>query len=290
MVTRRGFVSGGICVVGLAATVLPVQAIGGETRRRIDLAGFQRTRLILIKRAACFAQAGIDVEKDFDIIREMTAEFTDVMRALQWGSNDLGIARENHARVIDALREVSTLWLPYSERAAAVAEARSMSDDDFSVLVEKERPLYETMNTAVGAIERTYGGDSVPLHPAFATNLAGRQRSLGQQIASDVCLVGIDYKGEEARSRIAESMALFGNTHTALSQGKPMLGIRGPVQPALASQYKVIETLWSKYKALAGPVAEGGAVDETLIRKVGAASDALLAASDAAVKLFPGES
>ncbi|MEM7499164.1 MAG: type IV pili methyl-accepting chemotaxis transducer N-terminal domain-containing protein [Pseudomonadota bacterium] len=291
MITRRNVLAGAIASTSLisvdARAITDEAALAAE--RRIDIAGFQRTRIKLIAKAACFAHAGVAPEKDFAIMARETAAVSDVFVSLRNGNPRLGLKRETHSKVLAALREATALWLPYSERAAAIAERGSLTEAELDYLIEKEPALFDAMDEAVGQIQQTYGSESLPLHLAVATNLAGRQRSLGQEVAKDVCLIAIGYAPEETRTKLVETMALFENTHGALAQGMPMLGIRAPAQPALAQTYVEVGALWTALKELAMPALDGEALDRERIVAVDMAAEDLTAASDAAVKLYRGE-
>ncbi|MEO1533641.1 MAG: type IV pili methyl-accepting chemotaxis transducer N-terminal domain-containing protein [Pseudomonadota bacterium] len=291
MISRRLFLTAGaagpVFVSFGALAITDEAALAAE--RRIDVAGFQRTRVKRIAKAACYARAGVTPEKDFEMIAAETVAISETLLALRNGNRDLELARETHSKVLDKLREVKTLWLPFSERTAAIAERGSLTAAELDYVLEKEPALYEAMDAVVTEIQQVYGNKVLPLHLAVATNFAGRQRSLGQEVAKDVCLLGIGYKPEETREKLVQAMQLFENTHGALAGGMPMLGIRAPAQAALAAKYEEINRLWTELKLLAEPALAGDAVSAGEIAAVGAAADRLLTASDAAVKLYKDE-
>ncbi|MEM6942826.1 MAG: type IV pili methyl-accepting chemotaxis transducer N-terminal domain-containing protein [Pseudomonadota bacterium] len=294
MLSRRSLLRAGPAAVTCLAFKAHALTDDDDTalmaKRRIDVAGYQRTRVKRIAKAACFARAGVTPAKDLAIIADETTAFTNVLRALRSGNPAIGIGRETKGRVLDALRPVQTLWLPYSERAAALVEGPSIDDILLRGLVEDEPAVHAAMNDAVSAIEQAYGGDDLPLHLAVATNLAGRQRSLSQEIAKDICLIGLGEQTEEAIALLDRSLNVFENTHTALSQGMPMLGIRPPEQPRLVQAYENVSTLFAELKSAAEQVRTARVADAALIAEVGEMADRLLAASDIAVKLYVGES
>lgn len=291
MISRRLVLSAGLsCAAFMRSPAFAITDEAAlEAERRIDIAGYQRTRVKLIAKAACYARAGVTPEKDFEVIAFETAAASDVLLALRNGNPELGLARETHSKVLDNLRAAKALWLPFSERTAAIAERGSVTEDELNYVLDKEPALFQAMDDVVTAVQQAYGNDALPLHLAVATNFAGRQRSLGQEVAKDICLLGLGYKPQETRRKLADAMELFENTHGALARGMPMLGIKAPGQESLAAKYAEIGTLWSALKALALPALEGTAVDSAFIVSVGDAADRLLTASDAAVKLYKGE-
>jgi nitrate/nitrite-specific signal transduction histidine kinase len=75
-----------------------------------------------------------------------------------------------------------------------------------------------------------------------AINKAGRQRMLSQRLAKSYCALGLGVQTDQARKTLLDSMALFDLQLVELKVFAPTSETR--------AQYRLLETLWSDYKAV----------------------------------------
>jgi hypothetical protein len=288
MVSRRFVLAAGAATAALALGAPTRAAEDPAAKRRIDLAGFQRTRIVRIARSACYARLGLRAEAQRAVMAADLDDFGRVLSGLRHGDPALGLVREDDGAVLEALRPVEALWLGYEARGR---EALGASEPEtLAALVERERPMLEAMDAAVQVIARRYGAGDVALHLALAINLAGRQRTLVQVLAMEACLTrGIGADPEARRARLVETARLFEASLDALRHGMPMLGIRPPQTEALARQFDAVADRWERVAPRVTPMLAGEAADDATLLALLEAADALMEESDAAVKLYAHE-
>lgn len=282
-------------VIALLVSQVPASAVDArlntalEAETRIALAAKEATVVEDIVKAACMLHLGVDAERHAAMIQEDAKEFETVLTALQFGADKYGLARENHSKVIDALRTVKADWLPFRDRADVALEAGTPSADLVLWLGEHDLALLENIEALENALQKTHGGKARALHVVVATKLAQRQATIAQRIAKESCFISAGLKVDEMRAKQAEMVTLFESTMTALRDGMPMLGIQKPTSAAVIEQWAAVDTHWQSLRESIAPIDAGGELDGAALAEMSRRTSALIEALDSVVMLYAGE-
>ena len=293
MLTRRMMLAGSVVTGSVAIAPMfafSVSDMAEASERRINLAGRERTLIEQAAKAACFVHLGIEPERHVAEMRKDHEQFEKVLLGLRFGDPELGLQRETDDAVLAALAKVKQKWFPYSEALAGPIETGTVARADLDAILAHDLEVLGEMDRTVGLIQRAYGGRDVPLHIAVQVNIAGRQRTLSQQMAKQLCMIVAGYDEEASRAALAETVTLFDNSLSALSNGMPMLGIQAPKTDALKAQFGVVAARWAEMRAVLDPVLAGGAVEREMLAGLPDLTGTLLDASDTAVGLYAAES
>ncbi|MEO0820816.1 MAG: type IV pili methyl-accepting chemotaxis transducer N-terminal domain-containing protein [Pseudomonadota bacterium] len=289
MLNRRAFLAAST-VAGASALMRSALAVADTEAHivghRINLAGRESTLIEQIAKAASFAH--LDVEHDYHLheMIEDRAKFERVMRGLIHGDPELGLERETNTKVLERLRDVMAVWLPFDDAIREPIETGIVDTEHAHMIVDRDIPVLKAMNKAVDEMQRAYGGKALPLHFALELKLASRQRTLTQRVGKECCMIQMHYHETEARAEFAETVQLFENSHRALSLGMPEFGIHPPESAELKEQYAMIGQHWQEMKAIVAPVMEGATVDKPTLARIAHLEDDLLAECDDAVVML----
>jgi hypothetical protein len=214
--------------------------------RKINLAGRQRMLVQRMGKSACFASQNVDVAMHRQELAESQDLFESTLKALKFGSAELGLAPESDDGVLRQLQAVEQFWTSYDRVLRTM-----LSSDTFKIdqLHELGLQLVEQANFAVTAIEAKYeGAGLIEASMAGAINLWGRQRMLSQKMTFEYCLLFASIKTEEVQPYLIGSMALFDSKHEELDADFSRIKSPKLTLENLQSQWNRIGLNWTLLK------------------------------------------
>ncbi|MGF1552597.1 MAG: type IV pili methyl-accepting chemotaxis transducer N-terminal domain-containing protein [Paracoccaceae bacterium] len=290
MPDRRSLLAGLACaaaVPALAATAANEAAVVAGRKIRL----IERERMLVegIVAHACLALVGMDRAARFARIGDDVARIDAAFAGLVHGDPKMGLMRETSGQVRDALRQASTMWLRFRDRADAVVESGGADRAAVEALAGADEPLLEALGETVTTIERVYADGEVPLHLLIATKLAARQELLAERLAKHACMIAAGIDVERSRALVAEEIAVFDNRLAALANGFPMLGIRAPANPVLVAQWQAVAESWGALRPGIEAIATGAAPTPQATAALVDRMDPFVALLDEAVVLYERE-
>ena len=230
---------------------------------RIALAGELGMLSQRVVSAACFLHAGLEPDSSRATLNEATSEFETIAAALEFGNPELGIpTAEERRRTLAGLNKLNNLWAPIAELAQKV-DADGGTARDIAAIAIQSGELFETANRLVVQITSQYSGQTTVLQSdALRLDLAGRQRTLAQQIAKTGCLISRDIEVDTSTSELQMAAGNFDVSMNALRFGLQDVGILPPPNDEIVASLDEVANNWSFMSRIVTNLTAGNSVDD----------------------------
>jgi len=255
--------------VGFAA-VYPAQARVEDVQfledsgasNRIDFSGKLRMLSQRIPAAACYLAAGIDEETSSAVLASAAAEFEQIVNALEFGDESLGIiGAEERRKTLVGLRKLRELWEPMFADAQQIAGGDNSSSAVMGVADQSAKVL-DIAKLLVSEISGQYSNPTAVLQiDALTIDIAGRQRMLSQRISKNICLVSSGVNVDVAMAELASTAQTFETSLNALINGMADAGIKPPPSTEVADGLQVVVEDWANLKPIVMQVLAGETID-----------------------------
>ena len=281
-----------ISAIFVTSLTSPILAQDAETemdlgKYRIDIAGRQRMLSQRIAKEVCFIELGYHVEEHHKMLEEDYHLFEDTLIELRDGGGQYNIEPEKDRRTLVELELVFEHWAPFKEAIETVLATDEVTDEVEEHIMEYNLVMLQDMNDTVTLIEQEYANPhTLEMADAFTLNLISRQRMLSQKAAKEFCYIATGHHVEEERIALAETRELFTNSHAAIANGMPALGIAPPPTAEISEQLAVVSEIWQPLDEIYTHVSEGTDPTEPEVGFVAAESIHLLAEMSNAVQLY----
>ena len=240
------------------------QQLGDDgSSERIALAGQLRMLSQRVVSAACFYQAGIEPDSSLAVLGEATAAFGTIAHALEHGDPALGVVgAEDRRRTLAGLAKLNELWTPIADLAQTV-KAGAGTTEDVSAIATQSVALLDVADRLVVQITSQYAGQTTVLQSdAVRLDIAGRQRTLSQQIAMNGCLVQRGIEAETNSAALATAAQNFDVSMNALRFGLQEVGILPPPNQDIIDSLDEVAGNWSFMNRIVSNLTSGGSVDD----------------------------
>lgn len=248
-------------MLGLLADGPAVKAAENADRlsaaARLNEAGRQRMLSQRMSKAACLAQMGVDAKLHRKMAKDAATRFDLVLKGLQTGDADIGLAPETSRTVQIQLEKTQALWNEFQP----VLERMTQEGQDAEALSEMRKrnvPLLKQMNRAVAAIQSEMASGIEVSERAMAINLAGRQRMLSQKVVKELCLLEAGLDPEADRNALRETVAEFEETLHDLREGNQARGLVPAPSWDIDAQLEIVESLWFEMASILQSAISGG--------------------------------
>ncbi|WP_417263285.1 hypothetical protein [Celeribacter sp.] len=225
----------GLLPLGLSAAEPDTDATTYE--RQIQLLGRQAALGHRLVRSMCFAQAGIDVKRNRDLVTDTRREVAATLAALKAGDPARGVMPITNGDILTQLSSVEMVWNGLDKKATAFLSDVGLSDEEVLSLESKSQSLEKLLRNVTQSLElRT----SVDLPPEALMRsrliIAGVDQSrLLQQAGMDACLIYLDRASDTVHTRresLAKDLQTFGTNIFNLTFTRPAQS-KGPEIPEL---------------------------------------------------------
>lgn len=237
--------------IASAQSVTQVEFDGSKSR--VNLSGRLRTLNQAIANATCKIGAGIDVENAKGQLFEARTGFGKIIKALRESDVAIGVpTKESKARILAKIWEVEQEWVKVKYAADKIlADVRV--PEYVSVISQKTDNQHEVLDDLLSEIIANYSNPAEMLTgDAFRINIAGRQRTLSEKMAKEIC--GIASKQPEfgTIADIEQTFDLFERSLVALEQGLESAGIAPPPNEFVTGKLIEVRIKWlhARYQAI----------------------------------------
>ena len=253
-------------VVGAFGTVSTANAESGlldvvpeNAEQRINFSGKLRMLSQRIPSAACHLAQGVDRAGATDLLMASTAEFEQILTALELGDLDLNIqAPETNARTLDTIATLRARWEPLKQAAEAVAHDTASAGDQAYVLNEN-LPVLAAAQLLVEQLVRQYSNpNAMTFSSLMLIDISGRQRMLTQKMSKESCMIQSGIETVALRDDLQGTMQVFENSLTALCDGMDEVGIKPPPNDQIVAGLDEVVANWEGVKPYLTEVVAGG--------------------------------
>ncbi len=258
-----------------------------DAKRKINLAGRQRMLSQHIAKSVCFVAMDIDAEANRGRIAQAQWLFQSTLKDLRDGSSTQNMLPETNKNVVEGLRNVSRVWVPFSAAVNSWLLGFDNPEAALTTVFEMNLPLLRESHKTVGLIETAYAGNATVATPlAKAINVAGRQRMLSQRMSKEFCLVLLDHQAKDNRARLKETMSLFERSMDGLINGSKELGLDKAPSGSIAEQLNVVLGIYANITPALKKAVAAGKVPKENVVKVSRSNLLILSEMDKAVYLY----
>ena len=244
----------------------PLYADESGASERIALAGELRTLSQRVASASCFLHAGLEPDSSRTVLLDAKDKFRTITAALEFGDPALGVnGAEDRRRTLAGIAKLNELWAPIEEKANAVVAGAS-TDSDINALAAESMGLLDVANRLVVQLTSQYSGQTSVLHAdAVRLDIAGRQRTLAQEIAKNGCLISSDIDIEASTAALGTAANNFEVSMNALRLGLEEVGILPPPNAEISESLDEVARNWSFMSDIAANLAAGEQVDDVTL-------------------------
>ena len=247
--------------VGAAAQAAPAQSDDVGASERVNYSGKLRMLSQRIAAAACNKHADINGKQASALLLASTAEFTQILDGLQYGSQDLKmIGEETDRKVLRSIGQIRDLWGPLHDRVRSMDDAATSSDEMVVDIANESAPLLEAAKLLVTEVSGEYSDPTALVQAdALAIDIAGRQRMLAQRISKNACLVASGLL-PEAAAELAGAVKIYQASANALRNGMSSAGIQAPPTEEIAIGLQGVLDGWASVQPLLSALQDGAEV------------------------------
>lgn len=263
-----------VCLAAMSLTLASgsiAQSIASDVgaSERINVAGQLGTLSQRIIASACNVNSGITVRESQAVLQISADQFGRISDALLNGNRSFGIlGEETRARTLRVISRLNEAWEPLIAQARQT-EIAANSTPYILEMAEQSDPLLETANILVSEITGQYADPVALLHAdALLIDLAGRQRLLAAQMSKDICLIASGVRVDQAKTDLATSAALFGDTLSALRNGLPTVGVRPPPTEKIAAGLQYVVEEWDTVQPFIAQALAGEPLDTAARQRI----------------------
>ena len=239
---------------------------GGE---RINFAGKLQMLSQRIGAAACYNHRKIDSGATFIQLITASSEFTLILDALENGSDQLDIfGAETEPLVLEEVAALSAIWEPMRATIDEIV-AHGSSDAQIKLIGQESGPLFEKSKDVVTEVSIEYASPTSLLQAdAIVIGIAGRQRSLAQNISMNSCLIASGLADDSVVEAFQAAMERYEVSALALSNGMPEAGINPTDNPEILIGLDIAMQDWLRVKPALETIAAGSSADDATLADI----------------------
>ena len=225
---------------------------------RIDYSGKLRMLSQRIPAAACFSHAKIESDSAVKLLHAATAEFDQIVNALQYGDEALNIkGEEKDRKILIGLKKLKELWDPLHVEIADI-EITGGTDEEVVHIADTSAPMLKVAKKLVSVVSGEYTNPTALLQAdAMTIDIAGRQRMLAQRISKNVCLATSGLNKDTAIAELAAARDMYQSSVEALRFGMPDAGITATTNPEILAGLDEVLALWESVQPILSSVSAG---------------------------------
>ena len=236
-----------------------IEEVGGS--ERINFAGKLRMLSQRVPAAACYRHAYVESEKSSALLEAATAEFDQILKALEYGDESLGIiGPEKDRRVLADFKIIHDHWDHLHPEIVDIID-NGGTDAEVVDLANAGKLLLEDAKVLVAEIVAEYADPTALLQAdAITIDIAGRQRMLAQRISKNFCLVASGLNVETAMKDLAGSREMYEASANALRFGMPAAGLSATENPVIIEGLDKVLADWASVQAILDQAAPGASI------------------------------
>ncbi|MEJ8560111.1 type IV pili methyl-accepting chemotaxis transducer N-terminal domain-containing protein [Yoonia sp. GPGPB17] len=238
------------------------EAIEENAQERINFSGELRMLSQRIPSAACHLDRGIAVESARALLEGATAEFEQILAALEFGDEDLNIIMpETRRKSLARIHELRALWGPF-KAAADVVVAGTESEAAINYLLNENLAVLSAAQLVVEELVKQYSNPNAATRASLMLiDISGRQRMLTQKMSKETCTITGTHHIAETLEALGETARIFEASLHALRFGMPSVGVGPPPTAEISAGLAGVLEDWDAVKPFATEVLAGGDLD-----------------------------
>ena len=238
----------GVLLLSLAGITVTVQANTElpSANERINFSGKLRMLSQRAAASACNLSAGVDTDKNRQILTLTRAEFAKILHALENSDSDLNInGKETDAAILAALQTINENWQSFDAAITRLANDNA-STDDTDIITSQNLPLLESAQQLVKVIRATYTNTATASADfGHAIDVAGRQRMLTQKMSKEACQIWSGQNVDTQTPALKATMELFESSMLGLREGNENL-----IAPPTDQIEQDLSNIWDEWTAV----------------------------------------
>lgn len=234
-----------------------------NAQERINYSGKLRMLSQRIPSAACNYVQGIDKESSGALLASATAEFDQILAALEHGDPGLNIqATEKRRKTLSKISELRTKWEPFKAAAEAVTNGEA-TEEDVAFILRENGSVLGTAKELVSELVKQYSNpNAVPFADLMLVDISGRQRMLTQKMSKESCMMTSNLGDAQTLEALVGTMTVFENSLDALRHGMPAVGIKSPPNKTISKGLDEVLAEWTEVKPFLETVMAGEDIDD----------------------------
>ncbi|MEM7750333.1 MAG: type IV pili methyl-accepting chemotaxis transducer N-terminal domain-containing protein [Pseudomonadota bacterium] len=261
----------------------PAPLTAKAAKRQINLAGRQGMLSQKIAALVCLSELGRQSDAKGLEVLQLRWVFRRTLSAFKGGDPILGIAQETHAESVRQIQAIEAHW-----------KLKADSMDNWALFFSSAVPeIYDlSLKVLTGTEGLVRGMKQTYINSKLVTSatltgltIAGRQRMLSQRMTKEFCMVHSDYKPEENRAKLNDTLQEFATGLVDLKNGSKDLGLEKPPS-MIVDQLDLVEREFSLLKATLGKALSGETITKSDLDLVEQQGTKVLLAADELVYVY----
>ncbi len=230
-----------------------------NAEERINFSGKLRMLSQRIPSAACHLERDIETAAARALLEGATAEFEQILFALEFGDKALNILEpETRRKSIARMHQLRDIWVPFKAAADAVI-AGTATDADVNYLLTQNQAVLGAAQLLVEELVKQYTNPNTTTRAALMLiDISGRQRMLTQKMSKESCILGTAHETVDTVSDLEETAQIFEASLDALRFGMPAVGVGPPPNLEIAAGLDGVFQDWMSVQPLITQVASEG--------------------------------
>jgi len=241
------------------------QGLDDGGRARINVAGKMNVLSQTTAASSCLIAVGIDADHERDVLAKAQDDFNRMLWAMEHGDLQVGIPTpESYSKVIVLLSDIHDFWDPMDAAITRVLDGGS-SPADFELIAQNSAELLNKTDLMSSTVRNAYANPfDLLLTDALAISFAERQEVFAMKLLREACDIHSGNGTPELMADYNQTMALFGQTLTALHDGYPAAGIHPPATPQIKETLEYAQAEWAVTAPLLATIsaAEAASADD----------------------------
>ncbi len=231
--------------------------------QRIDFSGKLRMLSQRIPAAACNLASGIDTETSQTLLVNAAAEFEQIVDALEFGDDNLGIiGAETRRKTLVQIADLRERWEPMFTVAQTVDD-NGGTVDQIAIMAAQSGEVLSSAKLLVSEISGQYSDPTALLQSdAITIDIAGRQRMLTQRMSKNICLIEAGITTDIANAELETTMKMFDASLNALRYGMETAGIETPPNSDVEAGLDIVISDWAALMPFVQQVLAGEELDD----------------------------
>ena len=165
------------------------------------------------------------------------------------GDSDLNLEPSKSKRVIEQIKRITKLWLPFRDAAIRVQQSNGKDKKAIDYVLNNNEQLLKESDNLVKIYEKE-GSEYVSYIEKAQlkiVNIAGRQRMLTQKMTKEKLAI-IALKMKDFKSKLQKSVKMFNTSLNGLINGNKEMGLPKATNKKIKEQLLKVKSIWNKLK------------------------------------------
>ncbi len=165
------------------------------------------------------------------------------------GDSDLNLEPSKSKRVIEQVKKITKLWIPFRDAAIRVQQSMGKDQKAIEYVLNNNEELLKESDRLVKIFEEEGSKNVNYLERAQlrAVNIAGRQRMLTQRMTKEK-LALLVLKMKDFKPKLQKSVKMFNDSLNGLINGNKEMGLPKATNQKIKNQLLKVKSIWKKLK------------------------------------------